>query len=90
MIFGLSSRLGTEPRTSSTAQVFLKASKGSSYNKLLENHMTTEDSFVDFKTGLELVVSQEKYAYYADKQLILDGFPEYECKVFADFSLIDP
>ncbi len=52
--------------------------------------MTTEDSFVDFKTGLELVVSQEKYAYYADKQLILDGFPEYECKVFADFSLIDP
>ena len=72
--------LGTLPKSHNGAQVFLRSNEGSIFNKVYKHHMSTEDSFVPFMKGIELLVGREKYAYYEGYQYFY-SVPGYECKV---------
>ncbi len=48
--------------------------------------MTTEDSFVMTKQGLEMVKTKDEYAFFDDEQLIY-SLKEYQCEVHFNQSL---
>ncbi len=72
--------MGALNHGTAAAETFTKATPGSVYEKIYQNHMKTDDSFVPVVQGLEHVINKDSYAYFEDKQLILAA-TGFDCKV---------
>ncbi len=63
---------------------FTQSPKGSVHNRLLKEKMQNrEESFVDTDKGIELVMSQGKYAYFMTYEMLIDSVDRdgFNCKV---------
>ena len=73
--------LGTNKPGSAIANVFLRAPKGSIYNRIYENQMATTESFIPTKDGVALTSLRDDYAYFQQDQFVLAYSTELECQV---------
>ncbi len=68
--------------------LFEKAAEGTLNYKLLKGHMQSEESFLDVKEGLTMVVERVNFAYFFDRVLVR-AIPGFECSVSVKY-LLDP
>ncbi len=80
MVCYLHFRLGTLEIGSARAGMILSAERGSMFQKIRDNHMTTSDSFVSLNKGLELLLQRDHYAYFIGAQYVY-AKEDYACKV---------